>query len=217
MNVETPYEQLFFTTAFIQADYPDGSAASGTGFFYGVNVDADQLAMFLVTNKHVVDGAVNVRVTLIAGAHSEMKQPILGKAETITIPAIIFSGHPDPDIDVTVAPISPWMNALQSQGKQVFLRSLAPAIALTDSVAATLDALEDVTFIGYPSGLYDKLNHLPIARRGIRLRRSRSITRGSPSSLSTHQCSLDQAVARFSSLRQGAMRREEGDSLSAAE
>jgi hypothetical protein len=167
MNVETPYEQLFFTTAFIQADYPDGRIGSGTGFFYGVNVSADQLVMFLVTNKHVIDGAANIRVTLIASADSEMKQPVLGEAETIIIPTAVFFGHPDADIDVAVAPIGPWMNGLQSQGKHVFLRSLAPGIALNDSVASSLDALEDVTFIGYPNGLYDRLNHLPIARRGI--------------------------------------------------
>ena len=33
--------------------------------------------------------------------------------------------------------------------------------------AASLDALESVTFIGYPNGIWDSKNLLPVARRGM--------------------------------------------------
>jgi trypsin-like peptidase len=167
MNVQTPYEQLFFTTAFIRAQMPGKKSGSGTGFFYAVNVAADQLMMFLVTNKHVIEGATKVIVTLIAGIDPGMQKPLLGSARTIEIEPDEFLGHPQEDIDVTVAAIGSSMNELHAEGNWVFLRSLSPAMALTDTIAAELDALEEVTFIGYPNGLYDKLNYLPMARRGI--------------------------------------------------
>jgi Trypsin-like peptidase domain len=168
MNIETPYEQLFFTTALMKTEHADKPrTGSGTGFFYGVNVGPDQAMLFLVTNKHVIEGATKVYVTLVAGSGPEMKSPLLGQSHTLELPSEIFFGHPDPDIDVAAAPISPWMNSLQKQGKWACLRALAPAIALTDSTVSTLDALEEVTFIGYPNGIYDRLNFLPIARRGV--------------------------------------------------
>jgi hypothetical protein len=167
MNVQTPYEQLFFTTAFIKAKYADNKVGSGTGFFYGVNVGPDHMMMFLVTNKHVIEDATNIAVTLIAGTDPDMRRPLLGEARTIEIPAEIFVGHPDQNTDVAVAAIGTWMNSLHSEENWVFLRAISPAMALTDVMADELDALEEVTFIGYPNGLYDKCNFMPMARRGI--------------------------------------------------
>lgn len=77
------------------------------------------------------------------------------------------TGHPDPKVDVAVIPVAIVLKDMQSRGAQPFFRSLGSRSCLTLEGEADFDALEDITFIGYPSGIYDIHNCLPIARRGV--------------------------------------------------
>lgn len=168
MKPETLNEQLFFTTTFIGTTNVDGTTGAGTGFLYQVETAADQSALFLVTNRHVVKDAARADVRFMASKDDSMTEPSLGQVHVVQVPdpASVFTVHPDSDIDVAIAPVTPWVNALKAQGRHVFFRSISPAIAMNNKSASALDALEEVTFIGYPNGLYDQVNLLPIARRG---------------------------------------------------
>lgn len=172
MRVESLFEQLFFTTVYIETTYGDGSMGVGTGFIYNVELDVDEpepkFVGLVVTNKHVIKGADRAAIRFFAGKDDEAFEPLLGEAHTVTIPSpeTLFTGHPNPDIDVTVASHVPWINELRNQGDNVFFRGITSSLAMNDENAQTLDALEEVTFIGYPNGLYDHVNYLPIARRG---------------------------------------------------
>lgn len=168
MQVETLLEQLFFTTVFIGTRYADGRTGSGTGFIYNVETGENQFASFVVTNKHVIEAAASAQVRFIAGKDSAFTAPLLGQVKSVDVPdpANVFTGHPDDEIDVAVVPVTPWVNALHSSGEFVFYRGLTSGIALNSENVQALDALEEVTFVGYPNGLFDQVNFLPIARRG---------------------------------------------------
>ena len=75
-------------------------------------------------------------------------------------------GHPDPAVDVGVMPIAQVLQQMQTAGAPAFFRSVSPEICLSAVREQELDAIEEVTFIGYPSGLYDTKNYLPILRTG---------------------------------------------------
>jgi len=62
------------------------------------------------------------------------------------------------------APISAQANA---QGKKVFMISLGQEVIWTDENLSNLSAVEEVVMIGYPIGLWDEHNNLPIIRQGI--------------------------------------------------
>jgi hypothetical protein len=51
-------------------------------------------------------------------------------------------------------------------GAPAFFRSVSPVLCLSTAQEQELDAIEEVVFIGYPNGLFDEKNYLPILRTG---------------------------------------------------
>jgi hypothetical protein len=168
VQTETLLEQLFFTTVYIETRLPGGGVSKGTGFLYDVQVAGNDHVVFLVTNKHVIKDAEHASIRFVAGLDGQFSGPKLGEFHTIETdnPGAAFIGHPDDDIDVCAVAIGPSISSLHSRGSFVFYRALTAAQALNEQNALTLDAIEAITFVGYPIGLYDEKNFLPIARRG---------------------------------------------------
>src|SRR5262249_54262203 len=77
-----------------------------------------------------------------------------------------WHGHPDDDIDVTVMPLAPVLEMLSNAGVTPFLQWIDRNVTATPDLISQLDALEDVVFIGYPNGIWDAKNFLPVSRRG---------------------------------------------------
>ncbi len=138
----------------------------GTGFYFAVEVDDLGAMMFVVTNKHVVEGADSVTLHCIAANPDDT--PALG----VEIPVPLddstpFVFHGDPDVDIAVCSIwAPIMNAEAHGGRKVFIRPLDPSLCATAETLEAFEPIEPVTFIGYPDGLYDSTSLLPIVRRG---------------------------------------------------
>lgn len=164
MDVATIAEQLFFVTVNLQGRH--GSAQSaGTGFIYGVDTDRGT-AHFLVTNKHVLEGGTDLLTVRMV--RSDGQRPALGELATIDIGGVSagWTAHPDPNVDVAILPFGQVIDGLTRSGQQPFFRSLPSTMALTPKAVGDLDALEEVTFVGYPNNLFDATNLTPIMRRG---------------------------------------------------
>ncbi|MDY0269997.1 hypothetical protein [Trichloromonas sp.] len=74
--------------------------------------------------------------------------------------------HPDPDIDLCAIDITiPYGLILQS-GRQLRSMNLNSTWLLSPDDRKNLRDIEQVLVIGYPSGLWDSHNNMPIARRG---------------------------------------------------
>jgi hypothetical protein len=167
VQVKTIAEQLFFTTVRIDTVAPNRAQGSGTGFFFGHKIGEIQY-LFVVTNKHVVKG-------MSEGQFSFLKQkdglPTLGDGFSLHIGAQdwpnMWFGHPDQDIDIAICPLVPLLEFVKMQhGTDLFLRAVDTSMIPTPQQTAELDAVETVTFIGYPNGIWDSKNLLPVARRG---------------------------------------------------
>jgi hypothetical protein len=63
--------------------------------------------------------------------------------------------------------IQPFLDALAAVGKRPFYINLSQGIIASAEALASLDPIEDITMIGYPNGIWDEVNNLPIVRRGI--------------------------------------------------
>ena len=165
MRVETAAEQLLFSTLRIEAQ-----SRVGTGAIVSHQWGEDKQAPFLITNKHVVEGTAEGRITFtLRDESNDEDRPLLGKSHSINFSDAGWSwiGHPDPDIDIAVLPLGPALNFIHDRGVNVFFKSI-PTDLIPDSTAIEeLDAVEEVLFIGYPSGIYDSTNNLPITRKGI--------------------------------------------------
>jgi Trypsin-like peptidase domain len=175
MKVETLHDQLYFGT--VRLECHNGSAASfGTGFLMvadagsleGEAGDVGQVP-FLVTNRHVVEGADDFMLIHMIGQTGEQAPaPALGKPTGMKILEVSdgFTFHPDDRIDVAVMPFGNFAEQLTQLGRPPFFKSVDTRQMLNREAAEELDSMEEVIFIGYPNALYDRANLTPIMRTG---------------------------------------------------
>ena len=165
MEVTSAAEQLFFTTIRIDTITSSGQGGSGTGFFFSYKKGED-IYLFIVTNKHVVDGASEVQFTFHQrdGSNPKIGERFELKVDLKSFPSF---GHFDDDIDIAIFPLVPMEQAIKKDyGIDIFYRYISDDMIPNQKQIDKIDALEAVTFIGYPNGLWDSKNLLPIARQG---------------------------------------------------
>lgn len=164
----TPSEQLTHATVRIETNYADGSVGTGTGFFFNF---ADKEPGFriptIVTNKHVIAGAPIGKVHLTF--RDDEGDPRVGSHLALEINnfSAAWVDHPDPSVDLCVLPINPLLAHLDSQGQRFFFVPLDESMIPTDQELADYGALEDILMVGYPNGIWDSVNNMPILRKGV--------------------------------------------------
>lgn len=183
MRAETPSEQLFFTTAYLSGRDSAGSSWTGTGFIVNYEVADSAIVPVLITNKHVLVGAVELVVRLVRAGTDGEPTSAATEATFVNFGTANWLGHPVTEVDVAVMFLAPALQLMQALGQPPFYRGFSPEQMLTEAQAQELDALEDVTFVGYPNGLFDTANFLPIARRGQTATPLQNNYRGEPAFL----------------------------------
>ncbi len=169
MEVKSTAERMFFSTVRIEAYNIDTTYSSiGTGFYYAHKIDDNNIIPFIVTNKHVINNTNYGFLHFIKGENSN---PVLGDSIKFPIQGNLWKqlwfGHPSDNIDVAIAPIGHILHFVRSNFKcEFFIPYIDKSIIPSEEDINTIDALEEVVFIGYPNALWDTKNHLPIARKG---------------------------------------------------
>lgn len=165
MNLDDLSTQLLFTTVPIWAESPAGTT-SGTAFLYTAVVEgsAEQSVPLLVTNLHVVRNAKRVVVEFI---ERDGANPATDKKLLVDIDPDLLSRYSDQNLDLAAAPLGPLLNAREAEGRPLFIRTIDQNLTPPSTTQQELSAMEDIVFIGYPSGLRDSKNSLPLIRRGI--------------------------------------------------
>ncbi len=160
-------EQIFFATLKIVAtDESGGAPILGTGFIvrHPIPQTQDKSVFVLVTCRHVLfegKGQVTLIFNLREGEGS--KKAKLGKKLQIG-PANYHGAyypHDDPEVDMAAINIS----GIIDKYPMIFFRYLDES-NWGDFDNEKLVPTMDVTFVGYPDGLSDQMNNLPIARAG---------------------------------------------------
>lgn len=64
-------------------------------------------------------------------------------------------------------PIAELHRDAETRGKRLFYIALAASVTATPALFAELAALEDIVMIGYPTGIWDSKNNMPIIRKGV--------------------------------------------------
>lgn len=158
-------QQLLHSTVRIECRDARGNVSSGTGFNFSLEFDGIHVPG-IITNRHVFQSAVqsDFHYTMAdaegrsIGRHERFSITDFGKA---------WIGHPDPSVDLALLPTQPLFEELNKFGKRPFYINLGQGIIASSDMLATLDAIEEITMIGYPNGLWDDANNLPIVRPGI--------------------------------------------------
>lgn len=164
MEVNSLTKKLLFNTVRVDTVLEDGSEGSGTAFVID-HAHARGTATFIVTNRHVVE---DVRRGGLVFTQKRNGQPVIGQRFQLNIddfPHAWFV-HPDAAIDLAIIPMRPLEEAAREQGVELYYHAIDSRLAPDAAQQRTLDALEEVLFVGYPSGVWDQTNLMPILRRG---------------------------------------------------
>ncbi|PWJ79784.1 trypsin-like peptidase [Pseudaminobacter salicylatoxidans] len=161
----TPAEKMLYSATRITTYHRGMRRSVGTGFFYIVNLENGRSSALLVTNRHVFEGCDRIDVTL--PIRDENGEP----SRTFHTWQLEFQGnpigHPDPTIDLAVISITDLHRQTAGAKELPFYITLSRDIIPSVEAWAEFDAIEEVTMVGCPNGLFDEANNLPIIRRGI--------------------------------------------------
>jgi hypothetical protein len=160
-------DQIVHTTARIETIYADGSSGSGTGFFVQFCAQNNRSVPAIVTNRHVVNGAVHGAIHFTRGDGEG--RPVFG--EHMRVPLAHFGSawvpHPNPIVDLVALPMAQVLQHVLEHGERPHYKSWLVRDFADDTYFSELTAIEDILMVGYPNGLWDSKNNLPIVRRGI--------------------------------------------------
>ena len=160
-------EQLQYITVRIEIELSDGGVSTGTGFFFQLCENEKKHIPVIVTNKHVISGGK--KGTFRITTAKEDRSPNDSKYLDVSIEDVghRFVKHPDENIDLAVLPIAPLLGEARKNGKELFYRSLSKGLIPTADDESAFTAVEDILMVGYPNGIWDSVNNLPVFRKGI--------------------------------------------------
>ena len=159
------FDQLPHTTSRIEAFFPSGQTSIGTGFFFSFEIPEGNVVT-LVTNKHVVMGATSAKIYV---SRSDGDQALFGQFNSWDIEDFnqTVVSHPDPNVDLAAFPVGGIFQEMESAGTPAYYRSFVAKNIPNQIEIKALTAIENILMIGYPTGIWDQANNLPIIRRGI--------------------------------------------------
>lgn len=166
-------EAFILTTVRISAGMANSAPTStGTGFLYKVtHPTSNVVKCFLITNKHVIQNAEVVHFLLSHAASltdlNDQNQPVGRQDDSIilTLAENLFL-HRDDAVDLCAIDVTVQVGNIMATGRK--LRSLIiDASWLPDETSRrNMRTVEPVMVVGYPRGLFDAHNNMPIVRRG---------------------------------------------------
>ena len=175
-QVSSLSEELIHSTIRIECQYllKDNSGkailknGTGSGFIFSFKMNESDSTTIpvIVTNKHVIQNAVKGK--FLFTKKDSIGNPIYGEKEIFEISNFqqYWLAHPDPNIDLCIMPIAPILNQSIKNNKPIYYRNFEESLIPKKEVWDSFTALEDILMIGYPIGLWDSKNNLPIIRKG---------------------------------------------------
>lgn len=157
ISPKTSTEQMMFATVRLET-----AAGSGTGFIFTFKFNDNKIVPVIITNKHVVSNKTeeSVRFSL----HLQDGGAPNGKMDVDFKTKWFF--HEKHDLCFCFA--YPLFEQIKNiNNKDVFYVSLEESLIWDNTKLEELSAMEDIVMVGYPIGLWDKKNNLPLFRRGV--------------------------------------------------
>ena len=178
----SPMERALFSVLRLENERGGSFMPVGTSFVFYFG-QGDGRREFIVTNRHIVEKHTNLTVVFHLGQRDWVSgvrytipnlpelQPTVGRFVRADLSKIAaaWTFHPDADIDLAVYPLGPILEYLNpfGGGNEQYYSPLSVKMVPDDNFVAGLDVVENVQFIGYPSGIYDSYTQLPIVRQGV--------------------------------------------------
>ena len=159
-------DQLYFSTVQIE-----GNLATGTAFFYIYDFGGFG-KNFLVTNRHVVEKSQNGILKFHLSSHPfPNKNLVSNQNVTLNLNDSQWSSfwkfHPNPNVDIAILDFTEIEVELDKRKQHVYYKALNNNSLIKSDDYADISSIEQICFVGYPKGITDNHNLLPIARHGF--------------------------------------------------
>lgn len=160
---------LSYSTVRIETDKNDGKHTA-TGFFFDFFLDNIKNIKFpvIVTNKHTFEGANNIIFELsLKDEEGKLKYDHRYKIP-IDLQNIhkYLIRHSDKDVDLCIFALAPILKFADTNNLKIYYTPLNETILPNENDYDEMSAIEKVLMIGYPNGICDIDNNLPIFRSG---------------------------------------------------
>lgn len=155
---------LPFSVVRIRTEDSAGRSSLGTGFFMAFPIGEHTIAV-LVSNRHVLADAEWYEFGL--GFADEAGLRVLEAAHTVrlhkkNLPVWL---HPNPAVDLAVAAVAPILGAKPTGRTPHFVQFSGSMFPREDEIS-NLGPSSTVLMVGFPTGLMDEHNNLPLVRKG---------------------------------------------------
>lgn len=158
---------LPYTVIRIRAGDPNNTATihSGTGFFYAVKHETKDVQL-IVSNKHVLCGKTWIEFDF-ASVDNEGGR-VFGPSMKVRVAQgqLPIFEHRDANVDLAAIPLNPLLECLTDNGKKPHALLLGKGNFAPPNVQTILHAATSVLMVGFPNGIMDEANNLPVVRRG---------------------------------------------------
>jgi len=163
----TTAEILMHTTVRLECTLADGKTSTGTGFFFSFKLDGNQHIPVIVTNKHVINNSING--TFVLTKSDDQGNPLVGQVEKVILNDFEnrWIKHPEDNVDLAVFPMASIFREAKARGIKFYTPPLEDDLIPDQEALDNLMGLEDITMIGYPNGIWDEQNNMPIVRKGV--------------------------------------------------
>jgi hypothetical protein len=167
INIDRLSTTLLFATTCLRCPRANGSESIATAFFFAFYLSKTHRVPVIVTNNHVVEHAE--RAIFRMHTQQRLADRTVPSVESVTITYEDFPSqiirHPG-GLDLCAVTLAPLIKRLAKDGIELFYQPLTESMIVPDSRLQELPAMQDVVMVGYPTGLYDKKNNLPLLRNG---------------------------------------------------
>ena len=158
-------EKLLFNTVRIEATDDANNTVTGTSFLFEFSFDGKTVPC-LVTNKHVVESTVTGTIYF----HTiKDEKPDYGNKYQCIIHDFenqwLF--HPHEDVDLCIMFLAQIKLDCIKKGVDLLQIYMDEKSIISAENLEVIDAIDDIIMVGYPNGIWDDYNNLPICRRGI--------------------------------------------------
>ena len=157
MNPVSISEQMMYNTIRLETE-----SGCGTGSYFNYKI-GDYLIPVIITNKHVVNYNEHEKVTFFVLTKDNNGNPS-GNIKIQYDANWIF--HKDKDLCFCY--VNPIFEEVKKRyHKEVFYIANGIDLIPDQKKLEELSALEELVMVGYPIGLWDKVNNFPIFRKGF--------------------------------------------------
>lgn len=163
MDINDLSTQLLYTTVPILVKREGNELSTGTGFIFSILEENNSSIPMLITNYHVLqDVELGYFELHLAENGSPTKETI-----RISFDKSIINNNKLGDLDLIAIPLATTFNNLTNNNVSLFYRTIDQNMLPKQEQVKDFSSIEDICFVGYPSGLYDEINKLPVVRQGI--------------------------------------------------